>query len=293
MKNDDDPIEEAAEFTRPPFLYEIRVQGRLSAAQWTDWFDDLTVTNATGVSTLSGRAADHAALYGVLARLRDLAIPLVSVKVLDADAQRKLAQQSRRTDLLLDGILGAVYLLLLGGLAALTVFLAPIINTALALALLFGLLGGLAYAFWLWSGRAGWRWLSYGAWVAAGIAFTIFIPLSGWLPPALGIAVLLFILAAGLITLLALLRRHADALRARLPRAVPASDHPTVGQPAGAPRQVEDSESQDDGGGQFVVTTSVVRRGTRRLKSRLRTRASAGQPAADGSVDQAPPAAQG
>jgi|GEM_PF-1518794 len=213
---DHDPTSEDAGFTRPPFLYEIRVQGRLSHAQWRDWFDDLTVATAAGVSTLSGSVPDHAALYGLLGRLRGLAIPLISVKVLDADAQRKLAQQSRRYDLLLNGILGAIYLLLLGGLAALTVFLAPIINTALALALLFALLGGLAHAFWLWSGGAGWRWLSYGAWVAAGGAFTIFIPLSGWLPPALGIAVLLFILAAGLIYLLALLRRHADALRTRL-----------------------------------------------------------------------------
>jgi len=293
MNNDHDPTSGDAEFTRPPFLYEIRVQGRLSGEQWTDWFDDLTVTNATGISTLSGRAADHAALYGVLARLRDLAIPLVSVKVLDADAQRKLAQQSRHYDLLLNGILVATYLVLLGGLTTLTVFVAPIINTALALALLFALLGGLAHAFWLWSGGAAWRWLSYGAWIVAGITFTIFIPLSGWLPPALGIALLLFILAAGLITLLALLRRHADAIRARLPRMVSAQELPTVGQPGRTPRQVEDSTPQDAGGAQFVATTSIVRRGPRRLKSLLRTRASAEPPAADGATDQAPPTAQG
>lgn len=217
MNDAHDPTIVDAEFTRPPFLYEIRVQGRLSGEQWADWFDDLTVSTAQGVSTLSGSVPDHAALYGLLARLRDLAIPLISVKVLDADAQRKLAQQSRGYDLLLNGLLGAIYLLLLGGLTTLTVFVAPIIHTALALALLFALLGGLAHAFWLWSGGAGWRWLSYGAWVVAGITFAIFIPLSGWLPPALGIALLLFILAAGLITLLALLRRHADAIRARLP----------------------------------------------------------------------------
>ena len=116
----------------PPFLYEIRVKGRLSGEQWTSWFDDLTVTFVQGDSTLRGVAPDHAALYGLLARLRDLAIPLVAVRVLDAEAQHKLAQTSRRYDLLINGLLVALYLLLLGGLATITVFVAPVINVALS-----------------------------------------------------------------------------------------------------------------------------------------------------------------
>ena len=141
-------------FDQPPFLYEIRVKGRLASEQWTDWFDDLTVTSAGGESTLRGRAADHAALYGLLARLRDLAIPLVAVKVLDEDAQRRLAAQGRRLDLVINGRAGRALLLLLGGLVAITVFVAPVINTALALTLLFAALAGLAHAFWVWSGQA-------------------------------------------------------------------------------------------------------------------------------------------
>jgi hypothetical protein len=201
---------------QPPFLYEIRVKGRLSGEQWTSWFDDLTVTSAAGESTLRGKAPDHAALYGLLARLRDLAIPLVAVRVLDAEAQGKMMRQGRRYDLMINGLLVALYLLLLGGLTTITVFIAPMINVALALTQLFALLGALAHAFWLWSSQQAWRWLSYALWVAAVITFLVFIPLSGLMPPALGIAIMLFLLAGGLLYAIYFLRRHADDIESRL-----------------------------------------------------------------------------
>jgi hypothetical protein len=200
-------------FVKPPFLYEIRVKGRLSSEQWTSWFDDLTVSTAKGESTLRGRVPDHAALYGLLARLRDLAIPLVAVKVLDAEAQLKLSQQSRRYDLMINLLLVAIYLALVGGLAAITVFVAPVINTALALALLFALLGGLAHAFWLWSGQTAWRWLTYVTWPAAAITFLVFVPVSGVLPPAVGIGIMLILGAGGLLYLVYYLRRRAENIK--------------------------------------------------------------------------------
>jgi hypothetical protein len=216
MKNNHETTDAGPEFAQPPFLYEIRVKGRLSSEQWTTWFDDLTVSTAQGESTLRGRVPDHAALYGLLARLRDLAIPLVAVKVLDAEAQLRLSRLSRRYDLMINLLLVAVYLGLLGGLTAITIFVAPIINTALALALLFALLGGLAHAFWLWSGQAAWRWLTYVTWPAAVITFLIFLPVSGVLPPALGIAIMLILAAGGLIYLVYHLRRHAEDVKSRL-----------------------------------------------------------------------------
>jgi hypothetical protein len=216
MKNSHETTEIGSEFTRPPFLYEIRVKGRLSGEQWSSWFDDLTVSTARGESTLRGKVPDHAALYGLLGRLRDLAIPLVAVKVLDAEAQLRLSRQSRRYDLMINGLLVALYLALLGGLATITVFVAPIINTALALALLFALLGGLAHAFWLWSEQAAWRWLTYVTWPAAAITFAIFIPISGMLPTALGIAIMLFLAASGLIYLIYYLRPRVEDIRASL-----------------------------------------------------------------------------
>ena len=207
------------EYTKPPFLYEIRVKGRLSDEPWTSWFDDLTVSAHGGESTLRGRVPDHAALYGLLARLRDLAIPLVSVKVLDAEAQRRMSLQSHRYDLLINALLVGIYLALLGGLATITVFVAPVINTALALALLFAALGGLAHAFWVWSGQPAWRWLTYVAWPAAALTFLIYLPASGVLPPTLGIAIILFLAAGGLIYLVDYLRRRAEGIRAVLPDA--------------------------------------------------------------------------
>ena len=144
------------ELDKPPFLYEIRVKGRLSNEQWAAWFDNLSISYANGESTLHGRAVDHAALYGLLARLQDLAVPLITVKVLDANAQFKLTRQGRRYDLLINLLLGAIYLSVLGGLVTLAVLIAPIINTALALTLLFALLGGLAILAILRISSSGW-----------------------------------------------------------------------------------------------------------------------------------------
>ncbi len=221
MNSQYQPPVQDAELVKPPFLYEIRVKGRLSPEQWADWFDDLAVSSADGESLLQGRVPDHAALYGLLGRLRDLAIPLIAVKVLDAEAQRTLAQESRRYDLLSNALMVTLYLLLLGGLAAITVFVAPIIHVALALALLFAALGGLAHAFWLWNGWLPWRVVSYIAWPAAAIAFVIFIPTSGVLPPALGLATMFFVLAGGLAYVVYLARRRAEELRSRLAGLVP------------------------------------------------------------------------
>ena len=49
-------------------------------AHWSEWFEDLTITHTQEKETvLTGLVADQAALYGLLAKLRDLGLPLVSV----------------------------------------------------------------------------------------------------------------------------------------------------------------------------------------------------------------------
>ena len=64
-------------------IYQIRVQGHLGT-QWTDWFGGLTVTlEDNGETLLTGPVADQAALHGLLRRVRDLGIPLVSVVRVD------------------------------------------------------------------------------------------------------------------------------------------------------------------------------------------------------------------
>jgi hypothetical protein len=58
---------------------EIRVKGQIDE-HWSDWFDDLTITHVDDETVLNGTVADEAALYGLLAKLRDLGLPLVSVQ---------------------------------------------------------------------------------------------------------------------------------------------------------------------------------------------------------------------
>ena len=58
--------------------YEIRVEGGL-APQWAEWFDGLTVTQGEGETILSVALADQAALFGLLYKIRDLGMTLISV----------------------------------------------------------------------------------------------------------------------------------------------------------------------------------------------------------------------
>lgn len=60
-------------------VYEIRIRGHLSR-QWTEWFEGLTITQEDdGDTSLTGQVVDQAALYGLLRKVRDLGMPLISV----------------------------------------------------------------------------------------------------------------------------------------------------------------------------------------------------------------------
>jgi hypothetical protein len=62
-----------------PEYYEIKLRGRLDPA-WSEWFAGLTLTHLEGdLTLLSGLLADQAALHGLLERVRDLNIGLISV----------------------------------------------------------------------------------------------------------------------------------------------------------------------------------------------------------------------
>jgi hypothetical protein len=79
MLNNSDPT------TNPnqPVVYQIRIKGHLGH-QWTDWFEGLAITlEDNGDTLLTGPVIDQAALHGLLKKVRDLGMPLVSVSPIE------------------------------------------------------------------------------------------------------------------------------------------------------------------------------------------------------------------
>jgi len=59
--------------------YEIRLMGQLDS-QWADWFDEMTITfEEDGTTLLTGPVVDQAALHGLLKKIRDLGLTLISI----------------------------------------------------------------------------------------------------------------------------------------------------------------------------------------------------------------------
>jgi hypothetical protein len=68
-----------------PARYELRVQGVLDD-RWSAWFEGLRIaSDQAGQTTITGPVADQAALHGLLAKIRDLGLPLLAVRRLDPD----------------------------------------------------------------------------------------------------------------------------------------------------------------------------------------------------------------
>jgi hypothetical protein len=68
-------------------VYEIRLKGHLEA-RWEQWFDGLTITlEENGNTLLSGLLADQAALHGILKKVRDLSLTLLSVNTVEPDTK--------------------------------------------------------------------------------------------------------------------------------------------------------------------------------------------------------------
>ena len=65
--------------------YNIRVRGHLDQS-WSDWFEGLAISNeSNGDAVLAGSIVDQAALHGLLARVRDLGLPLLAVVQIETD----------------------------------------------------------------------------------------------------------------------------------------------------------------------------------------------------------------
>jgi len=75
-----------------PALYEIRVDGVLDD-QWADWFGGLQVSNDGTKTVIAGLLPDQPALHGLLTKVRDLGLTLISVRQLDASDTEDEAPQ--------------------------------------------------------------------------------------------------------------------------------------------------------------------------------------------------------
>ncbi len=75
MSNKSEPKSEPS----VPTVYQIKIKGHLDS-QWTDWFEGMTITlEDNGNTFLTGPVIDQAALHGLLKKVRDLGMPLISV----------------------------------------------------------------------------------------------------------------------------------------------------------------------------------------------------------------------
>jgi hypothetical protein len=70
-----------------PMIYQIKIKGHLGR-QWTDWFEGLTITlEENGETLFTGPVVDDAALHGLLKKVRDLGMPLLSVNRVEHDQE--------------------------------------------------------------------------------------------------------------------------------------------------------------------------------------------------------------
>src|SRR6059058_144981 len=77
-----------------PLVYQIRIKGHLGR-EWADWFRGLTLTALdNGETLLTGPVVDQAALYGLLRKVRDVAMPLLSVVCMKPDQVVAKARQT-------------------------------------------------------------------------------------------------------------------------------------------------------------------------------------------------------
>ena len=77
-----------------PMAYQIRITGQLDS-RWADWFEGLTITLDGDDTLITGPVVDQAALHGLLKRVRDLGMPLVSVSPVESGPRRRSGQAGR------------------------------------------------------------------------------------------------------------------------------------------------------------------------------------------------------
>jgi hypothetical protein len=86
-------IQHEASERAQPLVYQIRIQGHLGR-EWTDWFEGMIIRHTdNGDTLLSGPVVDQAALHGLLRKVRDLGMPLLSVSCVEPGQAEAKARQ--------------------------------------------------------------------------------------------------------------------------------------------------------------------------------------------------------
>ncbi|MBL8102839.1 MAG: hypothetical protein JNM02_09945, partial [Anaerolineales bacterium] len=80
-------------------VYQFKLKGHLGQ-QWMNWFEGLTVTlEEDGNTLLSGTVVDQSALHGILKKIRDLGMPLLSMNLIDSNPAEKIDPDQAKGDL--------------------------------------------------------------------------------------------------------------------------------------------------------------------------------------------------
>lgn len=80
-----------------PVMYQIKVRGQLDE-KWSEWFSDMMVTFDSDITTLTGAVADQAALRGMLSKIWDLNLTLISVNPVTAGSRGEPRAKSEARD---------------------------------------------------------------------------------------------------------------------------------------------------------------------------------------------------
>lgn len=75
--------------------YQIRVEGQLNS-HWAHWFEGMAIDSDGVTTVLTGSIADQSQLHGLLHRIRDLNLTLISVNKLDTSGKEKINREDKR-----------------------------------------------------------------------------------------------------------------------------------------------------------------------------------------------------
>lgn len=203
----EEKIQKNETIPRPRYVYEIRVDGNLEGQHWMSWLEGMEIATRGGQTIIRGYLMDQSALYGILSQLRNLAIPLISVRRLEVvDPNRK------KTPLWISALNVLLALLIVGWLSALTIFFVHElqVSVSLALSFLFGFTSIICYIFYKQIETKIWAALSITTGSVAVFTAMLYLAAEELISTTLFMAILLILLSAILLSFLGWWHRKSE-----------------------------------------------------------------------------------